>query len=196
MPSPPPELKPPFRSYSSLSPSGQPFLEFGVKKHGAFTTLLFGMKEGAIIEVAGPYGLFTLPEAISTPLVFLAGGIGITPLACHIQYLVQSSHPLPFFLFYSNRHENEIAYRGLIDSLSDLNPNFTPVYTLTGIDSPADWEGEKGRISIPMLQKHIGNIPLTSCCFYLCGSPPFVGSLIELLKSSSVPQEKIHKEQW
>lgn len=204
----PPELKPPFRSYSCLCPPGNPFLEFGIKKHGAFTTLLFSMKEGDAIEVAGPYGVFTLPDALtdSTPLVFLAGGIGITPLLCMSHHLVQSGHGGKFFLFYSNRHENEIAYKGLIDSLSDLNPNFTPVYSLTCDDKecPASWEGEMGRINAAMLKKHLnGNgadgappFALPACHYFLCGSPPFVAALIEMLKGEGVMAENIHKEQW
>jgi len=222
---PPPELKPPFRSYSSLSPSGQPFIEFGIKKEGKFTTLLFGMKVGGILEVSGPYGLFILPDPITAPIVFLAGGIGITPLACHVQHLVKANHQLPFFLFYSNRHEEEISYKGLLDSLSDLNPNFHMIYALTCDDKecPASWKGERGRINAGMIRKHLNGaeatpialphgaegtsfalpdgaqatpIPLPSCQFYLCGSPPFVTSLIEMLKAEGVPPEKIHKEQW
>jgi len=196
MPSPPPDLKPHFRSYSCLSPPGGSTLDFGIKKHGAFTTLLFGMKAGDAIEVSGPYGLFCLPSPLSSPIVFLAGGIGITPLLCHAHQLVKTSHALPFFLFYSSRHENDMAYKPLIDSLSDLNGNFTPVFTLTGDDVSGEWRGEKGRISVEMVRKHLGSIPLQSCQFYMCGRPDFTTSLTELLKASGVPPENIHKEAW
>lgn len=193
----PAELKPPFRSYSCLSPPGGNTLDFGIKLQGAFTTELFKRLKGDKIEVSGPYGHFALPEKIGAPIVFLAGGIGITPLLSMARQLAHLQHKQPFFLFYSNRNENEIAYRALIDELASSSHSFRLIFTLTGENVGQEWKGEKGRIDAQMLARHLGSaIPLNSCEFYLCGSPQFVSGLIEALKASGVPPEKIKKEQW
>ncbi len=208
-------IKPNFRSYSVLAPHSPDRISFGIKLEGAFTHLLFDMKEGDGVELAGPFGSFVMKEpadaqdadrpadeapvrgqtdAASRQSVFLAGGIGITPLHCMAAGFVQKKKNGKAILFYSNREEDNIAYRGSLDALHGACPDFEAVYTLTGESAPAGWTGERGRIGPGMLALH--GVDFTRAHFYLCGSPPFVKGLIAMLTEAGVEAQRVHKEQW
>src|SRR5260221_5442694 len=61
---------------------------FFVTKNGrsVFKQKLFALSAGSAVVVAKPAGGFTLREDSTAPLVFLAGGIGITPFYSMITY--------------------------------------------------------------------------------------------------------------
>ena len=74
------------RPYSIASLPGEGYLQFCIALKGAFTHLLWKLKKGDSIDVAGPFGLFALAPT-DTERVFIAGGVGISPLrAMLLQY--------------------------------------------------------------------------------------------------------------
>ncbi len=54
----------------------------------SFKRTLFKLKPGSEVHMADPMGDFVLPKLIQTPLVFVAGGIGITPFHSMLEWLV------------------------------------------------------------------------------------------------------------
>ncbi|MDE1797823.1 MAG: hypothetical protein KGH63_00265 [Candidatus Micrarchaeota archaeon] len=190
----PPGFKPNFHSYSASRTWTPEAVRFGIKMHGPFTQHLFTLKEGTPVEVMGPFGIFGLPEKIDSPIVFLAAGIGITPLLCMAEHLAKSGHTRPFFLFYSNRNKIDIAYDALLHQLADINSNFKMVHTLTCADMPDGWTGECGRMDVGMLKRN--GVDLDAAHFYFCGPKGFIDAMMEQLGEAGVPKERLHKEVW
>ncbi len=194
LPSLPPEFKPNFHSYSAARMHKPESVSFGIKVHGPYTQHLFTLKEGAGVEINGPYGMFTLPEQISTPIVFLAAGIGITPLLAMAESLARGGHERPFFMFYSNRNKTDIAYDALLHQLADINSNFKLVHTLTCTDMPDGWTGECGRMDITMLARN--GVDVNAAHFYFCGPKGFIDAMMAQLMAAGVPNGRLHKEVW
>lgn len=194
IPSLPPEIKPNFRSYSSLRAHRPDSASFGIKKHGPFTQALFQLGVGAPVELSGPYGLFLLPRPLESPVVFLAGGIGVTPFVCMSEHLTNIRYGKPHLLFYSNWTEEGIAYRKRLDSFAARNPNFCVVHSLTGENIPPSWKGERGFLTAEMLRSHGADFAASH--FYVCGPKAFNDAMLDMLAAAGVEKERRHKEAW
>jgi ferredoxin-NADP reductase len=92
----------------------------------AFKTALKSTALGTKFIVSRPRGSFTLHRDTTRPAVFLAGGIGITPIRSIFQWVTQEHLPHRLYLFYSNRDADDAAFleefeiwpRGILSSLS------------------------------------------------------------------------------
>ena len=74
-------------------------------------------------------GDFVLPRNPKTKLVFIAGGIGITPFRSMLRYLLDKHEVRPIVLFYSNRTVNDIVYVDVLEraaARSWVSRQFTP----------------------------------------------------------------------
>ncbi|MCI4355182.1 MAG: FAD-dependent oxidoreductase, partial [Thermoplasmata archaeon] len=108
---------------SLASSPTRPYLEFGARGSSSpWKEAFAGLKPGEEAEIDGAYGHFVLDEA--SPAVLVAGGIGITPLKGMAEYAADRQLPIDVRLVYSNRSEEEIAYRGDLDALTRQNPRF------------------------------------------------------------------------
>jgi ferredoxin-NADP reductase len=78
----------------------------------------------ARFEVSRARGSFTLHQDPQRPGVFLAGGIGITPMHSIIRWASQQAHPHRLFLFYSNRKVEDVAFFENLEELARQNSRF------------------------------------------------------------------------
>lgn len=79
------------------------------------------------VSIDGPKGIFTLPDDMSIPMVFFAGGVGIAPFLSIIRHVVRTKTPVHITLFYYNRNRESAAY---LDELGEYAEfvNFIPVF--------------------------------------------------------------------
>jgi ferredoxin-NADP reductase/Na+-translocating ferredoxin:NAD+ oxidoreductase RnfD subunit len=106
------------RYFTIASAPTEPLVRLGVKFYdppSTFKRALAAMKTGATISASHLAGGFVLPRDKKKKLVFIAGGIGVTPFRSMIQYLVDRNEPRPIVLFYANRKAADIAYRDVFD---------------------------------------------------------------------------------
>jgi len=179
------------RAYSAASHPSEPFLAFCIKLKGAFTHMLWGLKEGDSIEVDGPYGIFLLkPEDASR--VFIGGGVGISALRSMVMQTIKEGKPCA--LFHSARHIEDLIYFSQMQKLSEENKGFSFYPTLTGDEAPAGWGGLRGRISVELMAGKLGS--LEGKAFYLCGSKEMTSQLSDALMAAGVPKEMIRKDEW
>ncbi len=143
------------------------------------------------VQLIGPSGHFLRDE--TRPAVFLAGGMGITPFRSLVLDAVNSGINQPITLFYSNRSIDTAAYHELFVRTAIEHPTiFTYVPTITGETN--SWNGERRRIDIDFIKKHISD--LTAVTFYVCGPPGMVTGMIDILKENGVDQERILSESF
>lgn len=137
------------RYFTIASSPTESALRIGVKiydKPSAYKQSLVDLKVGDTVLVGSIAGDFTMPRDTKRKLVFIAGGIGITPFRSMIQYLIDIEETRDIVLLYSNRNEHEIAYRDIFDATTQTNPLLRIVYTLTNTDIPSKWDGERALI--------------------------------------------------
>jgi len=159
----------------------------------AFKRALRAIPIGTHVKVSAPMGSFTLHRDSSRPAVFLAGGIGITPVRSIIGWATEERLPHNLYLFYSNRTPEEAAFMDGFENWMRLNPNLKFIPTVTASRN-GSWGGEFGRIDREMLVKYVPEIrgPL----YYLAGPPGMVAAMRQLLDDMGVSEDSIKTEEF
>ncbi len=141
------------------------------------------------ISGASLSGDFTLPKDTTKKLVFIAGGIGITPFRSMVKYLIDLKQPRPITLFYANKTADEIVYSDIFN-LAGTAIGIKTVYTLTDTTQlPANWTGRVGRINADMISQEVPDF--NERTFYLSGPHAMVTSYKETLKSMGIHERQI-----
>lgn len=175
------------RPMSIATSTTRPSLEYAVRTGDSpFKRAFASLRPGDTVAVQGPFGHFVLDE--DRPAVLIAGGIGVTPLKGMAEYATDKALRIPVRLVYSNRTEEEIAYRAELDDLTRRNPRFSVLHTLTGNVSKG-WEGSTGRIGTRMLRDAVEG--LEGPVYYVCGKTGMVSEMIRLLSESGVPESEV-----
>ncbi len=152
------------------------------------------LQVGDTIMARAPMGRFTLDTGSDTPVVLIAGGIGITPLLCMLQWLLANRPQRPVHLFYGARNAREMAFRNLIEDWAARHPHFKRHLLF---DSPepgdSDLPGVRdGRfITIELLQRQL---PYGPAQFYLCGPNAMMQAMTDGLRGWGVAAKDIHLE--
>ncbi len=141
----------------------------------SFKQKLIELNKNDEIEYKGPMGDFVLPKIIGTPLVFIAGGIGITPFISMIEYLYQSHEQRNIHLLWALNNENNII------NTEGLNKyNFKKSFI---IQNPSEfWGGERGDLNLEMILNLTSINDQTQ--FYISGPEKMVESLTHQLKEN------------
>ncbi|HEV3245373.1 MAG TPA: hypothetical protein VG102_03370 [Candidatus Paceibacterota bacterium] len=106
------------RYFTIASSPTEPDLRLGVKFYApasSFKKKLFSMQPGEQVIASQLSGDFTFPRDTNKKLVFIAGGIGITPFRSMIQYLLDTDEHRDIVLLYSTRTPEDAVYRDLLD---------------------------------------------------------------------------------
>lgn len=179
-----------YRAMSLASAPTRPHLEYGVRlSDSAWKRAFQALEPGDQVMVEGPVGHFVLDE--TRPAVFVAGGIGITPLKGMAEYAADTGLDQPVRLVYTNRTAEEIAYKAELDELARTNPHFEVTYTLTR----EEWSGRTGRIDAALLDELAG--ALDDPAYYLCGTPGMVEDMVRALEGLGVDGERVlYEEFW
>lgn len=146
---------------------------------------------GATVELGPIAGVFTLPEDKTRPLVFMAGGIGITPFMSMLRYVSEENLPYKITLVYSNRDKASTAFLDELYKLSQTLPNFKLILTMT---EDTNWPGEKRRIDAQFIKDYITdlNVPL----YYVVGPPLMVDATKKALLDADVDISNIKIENF
>lgn len=158
----------------------------------SFKHALSHLSKNACITAGQLAGDFTLPKEKNKKLVFIAGGIGITPFRSIIQYLLDEKEKRDIILLYSAKTINDFAYKELFD-VAAQKLHIKVVYTITDQENiPSNWKGYFGRITADLISKEIPDFH--ERFFYLSGPNSMVESYEELLKKIGVHRNHIKKD--
>lgn len=191
------------RQYSLSGASGKGHFRISVKREdegddraaGIVSNYLHAhVGEGDVIEASAPAGDFILDEDSPRPVVFLAGGVGVTPLISMLHRLVevQPSRPVVFIhaaisgLHHAFRKEAEEAVARAVNGKAYF------VYECpTDEDTQAKCFHHRGFVDLEWLQQVL---PGKDAEFYFCGPIPFMRAVNRALKEWGVSQDRLHYE--
>lgn len=162
-------------------------------RESPFKNALKNIPLGTKVKVNRPAGRFLLHEEISKPAVFLAGGIGITPMMSMIEWATEKKSPQKIHLFYSNRSPSTTAFLKELQSWEKQNPNFKLIATVTDPEG-FPWKHEQGRVDEAMIRKHVPD--LDRPIFYVVGPPGMVEAMDQLLQRMGIPTDRIRTEKF
>jgi ferredoxin-NADP reductase len=180
------------RCYSICSaPESAGFIEISVKRQGLVSgTLHATVQPGSRLSVQGPRGNFVYPEQDERPIVFIAGGVGITPLMGMLRHAVVADPSRPVTLLYSVRTEQDIAYRDELLLLSRRHPHLRVAIALSRGSS--DRLYLSGRIDANLIS---GFVPDPRNPIYMiCGPGPMIDAVRSLLHALGVAAPQIRSE--
>lgn len=177
------------------APSEQQLMVATRLRDTAFKRMLAEMPLETTIDLEGPFGQFTLPADDSRTIVFLAGGIGITPFRSMLVEAAHNTFPHRLILMYSNRRPEDAAFLGELQALQKDNAHFTCIGTMTSPNGDTEtWEGETGRIDQGMLRKYVKETE--SAMYYVVGPPAMVDGLRKMLESAGIHKTNIRAEEF
>lgn len=159
----------------------------GDDKSSSFKRALFKLEPGTELDAADPMGDFVLPKIIQTPLIFVAGGIGITPFHSMLKWLADTAEERPIKLLYGVRSEDEIVFQETFRA-AGVEPTIV-------VGEPSDsWGGEQGRLTAELilgLEK-----PSDDALIYLSGPEPMVQSLAKDLHKAGWPKNQLVTDEF
>jgi predicted ferric reductase len=181
-------------SFSS-APASDGSVRFTIKELGDFTRKIKELKPGDKVYVDGPYGAFSIdrhPDA--KEFVFIAGGVGITPMVSMLHTLAQRNDRRPLLLIYGGRDLESLTLIEEIEQLKD-RLNLKVVYVLE--NPPADWEGEKGYITREVLERWLSpQRQRDRTEIFICGPIPMMNAVEDTLAKMGFFSGDVHSERF
>lgn len=194
------------RNYSLSDRPGLDYFRISVKREaspspaapaGLISNYLHDqIQVGDRIQVGPPCGEFAIdpqnpPER---PIVFLAGGIGVTPLLSMAKALVHAGVRSPIHFVQAARNSRVHAFGGELQQLEREGVNVR-VHVL--YDEPASAGAAAGncRKTTGLCKQWLAKrLPLVDCEFYLCGPKAFMQCVKANLEELGVDSARIHYE--
>lgn len=160
-----------------------------------FKQALKDLPVGAKISINGPSGALVLNENADRPLVFLAGGIGITPFLSMSRDAVRRRLPHPIWLFYGNRRPEDAAFLDELHELERQRSTFHVIAVMSQAEKSArGWIGETGFIRRELLERHLADPRVAH--YYFAGPPEMTAATREMLKELGVPKRAMRSEEF
>ncbi len=160
-----------------------------IESASTFKTQLKKIQLGDNITAEGPYGDFVLPERSTEKLVFIAGGIGVTPFRSMVKSLIDRKEKRDITFFYGTNLEKEIVFRDIFNEARKVF-GLETIYIVK--NESIDWQGETGYVDEGMIKKYIKNI--NDCIFYVSGPESMVHSASDMLIALGVKEEQIRHD--
>lgn len=138
-----------------------------------FKQALWALKAGDTLNISEPMGDFVLPKDTTTPLVFVAGGIGITPFHAIVQWLRDTQQTRIIQFIYSVASKDEIVFEQLFNT---------------------DWIQTSQLVAQPKLTvKHIKDLTggFSGKQVFLSGPEPMIEALVDQFAQLGITQEQL-----
>jgi ferredoxin-NADP reductase len=175
------------------SPNEKGVLGFATRmRDSAFKRSLRELPVGAEVEVEQPKGHFSLPEETTRPLVFIAGGIGITVFRSMLRYIREERLPYRVTLIYSNRDRESTAFLDELHELDQALPDIRLILTMT---QDPDWEGETRKVDGEFVKDYLDE-DLNQYTFLVAGPPAMADGVQKALQEAGVQDENVIAERY
>lgn len=180
--------------YLSLSCSpGKDYIEVTKRiSDSAFCQRLKGLKKGDSVVLKLPLGSCVYRDEYKN-IALLIGGIGITPVISILEYIVEKRLDTEVNLFYSNRFENDIAFKKELDRWQAQNNRIRVYYTVTECQ-PKDSGCVFGRIDKELLAR--AACDLSQRIVYIFGPPKMVEAMYSLSLELSCNKDNVMTEKF
>jgi len=150
---------------------------------------LLDLEEGQEIYAGQLSGDFILPKNKNKKIVFVAGGIGITPFRSMLKYLIDRNEARPIIVLYANRLADEIVYTDVLEEARE-KLGIKTVYALSDTkQAPPDWQGVLGHFTPQSVVQAVPDF--SERTFYISGSHNMVVGFNDVLISLDQPRSKI-----
>jgi predicted ferric reductase len=166
--------------FTLSSAPGEDKLQFTIKKLGDFTSEIGNVKKGEVIQLEGPYGVFT-NTGMDGPFLFIAGGIGITPIRSMLKEMLITQNNQQSILLYTANNRDEMVF---YDELSKM-----------GKETWLDVTFFERRLETNDIRKVLSKIGSDTKVF-VCGPIPMMKAAERMLMELDVPKKNVFTEKF
>jgi predicted ferric reductase len=160
-------------------------LMFGVKILGKFTERMSELEIGKVVNIEGPYGVFTTEAQNEDPKVIIAGGVGATPFL----ELVRKFGNEKTIFFNCNRNLDSVISRD--DFIEILKENYLDFLSDEQVVSK---NVINSRISEDYIKRILDTENVNTFNYFICGSKRFIDAIRSMLKNLGVEEKKVFFE--
>jgi ferredoxin-NADP reductase len=189
--------KPIRRSYTmSSSPTQGYYCEITVKREeqGAGSRYLHDtVKVNDTLEVQAPSGKFVFTGKEADSVVLISGGVGITPMTSITRALTDMGWNGDIYFIAACRDPEHLIFQSELKTLQARHPNLHVFIAMSRMEQDTDGY-HRGRITKDLLAQWVPD--LASKWIHLCGAPPMMDAVKQMLAELGVPGEKIHTENF
>jgi phenol hydroxylase P5 protein len=152
------------------------------------------LEVGEKLKLSGPYGRFFVKKSANVPLIFMAGGSGLSSPRSMIEDLLNNDSELPMTLIYGQRNREELYYHTEFTELAAKHPNFSYVPALSHESAESNWDGARGFVH-EAAKAHFNN-DFRGHKAYLCGPPAMIEACISTLMQGRLFERDIYMEKF
>jgi len=144
------------------------------------------VRNGTRVFAEGPFGTFTAHHRTGRPTLFIAGGIGITPIRAMLDETSPMAHCT--LLYRVNRRE-DIVFAKELDAIASRRG--VEVHYLIGVEIGDD---QTDQLGIPAIERLVPDVTERDC--FVCGPPPLIDAVCRRLHVIGVPDAFVHFEKF
>ncbi|MFZ2523179.1 MAG: RnfABCDGE type electron transport complex subunit D [Minisyncoccia bacterium] len=179
------------RYYTISSSPTEEKIKIGIKTYpdpSTFKQKLVSLSPGDSIFASQLAGEFTLPSDESKKMVWIAGGIGVTPFRSMAKYILDKNENRDIIFFYSNKTSKDIVYN---DIFNLVEKNGVKTHYVCNTKTPDDsmLDMKYGYVDEVMLKAHVPDYK--DRIFYISGPHGMVTSFESTLSKLGIPSSQI-----
>jgi len=171
------------------NPLEKDYLEITIKRTGSLTDVIHKLSVGDYCWIRGPYGnTFPIEKIEGNDILYVAGGIGLSPLRPLISWVFDDSNRSKFGkvkMLLAARTSNDFVY---YDEYAEWRKKKDTEITLT-IDNPEEGWPEKVGFPHNLVAEMKFDIPKTIAI--LCGPPIMIKFVSQALIEMGFPKDRI-----
>jgi phenol hydroxylase P5 protein len=183
----------PFSFANSPSNAGEIELDVRMVPGGVATTWIHErLAVGDRLQLTGPYGRFHVRSSAGLPMIFLAGGSGLSSPRSMIVDLLEHGCDLPITLVHGARTADELYHVDELTALAARHPNFTYLPAVSHEPDDSGWAGARGFVH-EVATAHFAD-DFRGHKAYLCGPPLMIDACITALMQGRLFERDIYQE--
>ncbi len=165
---------------------------------GVASSYMFNLKPGDKVMLSGPFGEFFVKEDSDREMLYIGGGAGMAPLRSHIFHLfhtLKTGRTVNYW--YGGRSLRELFYIDHFRAIEEKFPNFKFHIALSEPQPEDNWDGPVGFIHSVAHDLYLkDHEDPTEIEYYMCGPPPMIAAVNNMLYDLGVEKEMIAYDEF
>lgn len=179
------------RPFTISSEPGSDRISLTIKNTGKFTSGMHSLEKGTKVMCEGPYGIFYPDFKREKKLVFIAGGVGITPFLSILRHIKKVKEDCDVTIIWSVKTHGDIIAKDELEKISgELSGRLKIIIIITRENKPEPGKEsevlqsdslvyEYGRMNENIFKKYIKG---SDSSVYLCGPQRMQAFVLTALK--------------
>lgn len=152
------------------------------------------MREGRELVVHGPVGRFNIIDHPADKVLFLSGGVGITPLMSMARWLFDTNADVDIAFAHSCRTPRDVIYKRELQHMDGRISNFHLHLICEQIDVGQSWYGYRGFLDATKLEMIADDF--MDRTIFCCGPDAYMQAVRDMLVEAGFDMARYHEESF